>query len=371
MLDLNINDTAQTSSSDTSISSVVNGSPAIPADNALITRQLFPVSGLEAEKTSHGTEAESQWLNLSVPRAGAYTGGLVDEKAIMSATPPLMKAKKSRRGPRSRSSQFRGVTFYRRTGRWESHIWDCGRQVYLGGFDTAHAAARAYDRAAVKFRGPDADINFTASDYEDDLKQTKDLTKEEFVHIIRRQSSVLSRSSSKYRGVTLHNNVQWGTQLDNFLGKKDSNKGDGPVAETKFVPRTCHNNVSLANKNLDSAETHHNLDLNLWISPPSHSHDAASHLSGVKGSKDERYAPAGRKSPYYFSSWPGNHPGLAPNYEVTSYKEMEVQVVPSRGNSNRVWQANRQVVDTLPLFSTAASSGFPCTSRTFQPPSYR
>ena len=123
MLDLNINDTAQTSSSDTSISSVVNGSPAIPADNALITRQLFPVSGLEAEKTSHGTEAESQWLNLSVPRAGAYTGGLVDEKAIMSATPPLMKAKKSRRGPRSRSSQFRGVTFYRRTGRWESHIW--------------------------------------------------------------------------------------------------------------------------------------------------------------------------------------------------------------------------------------------------------
>jgi AP2-like factor, euAP2 lineage len=34
--------------------------------------------------------------------------------------PPV---KKSRRGPRSRSSQYRGVTFYRRTGRWESHIW--------------------------------------------------------------------------------------------------------------------------------------------------------------------------------------------------------------------------------------------------------
>lgn len=31
--------------------------------------------------------------------------------------------KRSRRGPRSRSSQYRGVTFYRRTGRWESHIW--------------------------------------------------------------------------------------------------------------------------------------------------------------------------------------------------------------------------------------------------------
>ena len=30
---------------------------------------------------------------------------------------------------------------------------------------------RAYDRAAVKFRGVNADINFTLSDYEEDLKQ--------------------------------------------------------------------------------------------------------------------------------------------------------------------------------------------------------
>ena len=35
----------------------------------------------------------------------------------------VQRSKKSRRGPRSRSSQYRGVTFYRRTGRWESHIW--------------------------------------------------------------------------------------------------------------------------------------------------------------------------------------------------------------------------------------------------------
>ena len=35
----------------------------------------------------------------------------------------VLSKRMSRRGPRSRSSHYRGVTFYRRTGRWESHIW--------------------------------------------------------------------------------------------------------------------------------------------------------------------------------------------------------------------------------------------------------
>ncbi|GAB2223926.1 hypothetical protein Drorol1_Dr00004671 [Drosera rotundifolia] len=130
-------------------------------------------------------------------------------------------SKKSRRGPRSRSSQYRGVTYYRRTGRWESHIWDCGKQVYLGGFDTAHAAARAYDRAAIKFRGVEADINFSLDDYQEDLKQQmSNLTKEEFVHVLRRQSTGFPRGSSKYRGVTLHKCGRWEARMGQFLGKK-------------------------------------------------------------------------------------------------------------------------------------------------------
>ncbi|EOA27476.1 hypothetical protein CARUB_v10023614mg [Capsella rubella] len=146
--------------------------------------------------------AGSEWLNLS-PMQG--------NKQEM-----LVMKKKSRRGPRSRSSNYRGVTFYRRTGRWESHIWDCGKQVYLGGFDTAYTAARAYDRAAIKFRGLQADINFIVDDYKQDFEKMKNLSKEEFVQTLRRASASLARGGSKYKNnymkndyIHLFQNRQW------------------------------------------------------------------------------------------------------------------------------------------------------------------
>uniref|UniRef100_A0A251VSZ6 Putative AP2-like ethylene-responsive transcription factor n=1 Tax=Helianthus annuus TaxID=4232 RepID=A0A251VSZ6_HELAN len=208
----------------------------------------------------------------------------------------IQQVKRSRRGPRSRSSQYRGVTFYRRTGRWESHIWDCGKQVYLGGFDTAHAAARAYDRGAIKFRGLDADINFNISDYEEEFDQMKNLTKEEFVHLLRRQSTGFSRGSSKYRGVTLHKCGRWEARMGQFLGKKAYDKAaikcNGREAITNFDPNSyeaelrsgktveiyvtffVYHSLSLvyfANHDLHiiSTENIQSMDLNLGIAPPS------------------------------------------------------------------------------------------------------
>lgn len=50
------------------------------------------------------------------------------------------------------------------------------------------------------------------------------LTKEEFVHVLRRQSTGFPRGSSKYRGVTLHKCGRWEARMGQFLGKKYDNK---------------------------------------------------------------------------------------------------------------------------------------------------
>nr|AAX47049.1 AP2-like transcriptional factor [Brassica rapa] len=145
-------------------------------NNPLVTHQFFPEMETSVGDDGGGGPGSgfprSHWFGVKFCQSDLATGSSAGKPATVAAVvEPAQPLKKSRRGPRSRSSQYRGVTFYRRTGRWESHMWDCGKQVYLGGFDTAHAAARAYDRAAIKFRGVEADINFTIEDYDDDLKQ--------------------------------------------------------------------------------------------------------------------------------------------------------------------------------------------------------
>lgn len=86
-----------------------------------VTRQLFPaesggaVSGFRTAPASVSSSSSSS----SAVRHRANLS-FVPPAEVKVSPPPV---KKSRRGPRSKSSQYRGVTFYRRTGRWESHIW--------------------------------------------------------------------------------------------------------------------------------------------------------------------------------------------------------------------------------------------------------
>ncbi|KAL8472856.1 hypothetical protein ACS0TY_029249 [Phlomoides rotata] len=131
-----------------------------------------------------------------------------------------------------RTSQYRGVTRHRWTGRYEAHLWDnsCkkegqsrkGRQVYLGGYDMEEKAARAYDLAALKYWGPSTHINFPLDNYEQQLEDMKNMTRQEYVAHLRRKSSGFSRGASIYRGVTRHHqHGRWQARIGRVAGNKD------------------------------------------------------------------------------------------------------------------------------------------------------
>lgn len=56
---------------------------------------------------------------------------------------------------------YKGVRFRAVTGKWEAAIHPSGRNIHLGTFDTAEAAARAYDAAARQHYGEFARPNFS------------------------------------------------------------------------------------------------------------------------------------------------------------------------------------------------------------------
>ncbi|XP_022950759.1 AP2-like ethylene-responsive transcription factor ANT [Cucurbita moschata] len=131
-----------------------------------------------------------------------------------------------------RTSQYRGVTRHRWTGRYEAHLWDnsCkkegqsrkGRQVYLGGYDMEEKAARAYDLAALKYWGPSTHINSPVENYQKELEEMKNMSRQEYVAHLRRRSSGFSRGASIYRGVTRHHqHGRWQARIGRVAGNKD------------------------------------------------------------------------------------------------------------------------------------------------------
>ncbi|XP_028773653.1 AP2-like ethylene-responsive transcription factor AIL5 [Neltuma alba] len=193
-----------------------------PADNTL---------GTVVENEIYDSELKT--IAASFLRGFAPAGGQAEPQQKQTQLIPAEPSpKKSVDTFGQRTSIYRGVTRHRWTGRYEAHLWDnsCrregqsrkGRQVYLGGYDKEEKAARAYDLAALKYWGPTTTTNFPISNYQKELEEMKNMTRQEFVASLRRRSSGFSRGASIYRGVTRHHqHGRWQARIGRVAGNKD------------------------------------------------------------------------------------------------------------------------------------------------------
>lgn len=61
--------------------------------------------------------------------------------------------------PRHNTSGYLGVSLHKRSQKWQANIRIEGKQTYLGEFESKEDAARAYNEAALKYRGQFAHLN--------------------------------------------------------------------------------------------------------------------------------------------------------------------------------------------------------------------
>ncbi|KAL1552187.1 hypothetical protein AAHA92_13016 [Salvia divinorum] len=218
---------------DSEASASNNGNNDLPMITNWLTNSPAPPHAAESSEAA-APAAAAQTLSLSMSTGSQSSSPLPNDAKLGNAAAEGGAAIES--VPRrsidtfgQRTSIYRGVTRHRWTGRYEAHLWDnsCRREGQSrkgrqGGYDKEDKAARAYDLAALKYWGTTTTTNFPISNYEKEIEDMKNMTRQEFVASIRRKSSGFSRGASIYRGVTRHHqHGRWQARIGRVAGNKD------------------------------------------------------------------------------------------------------------------------------------------------------
>jgi cation diffusion facilitator CzcD-associated flavoprotein CzcO len=110
-------------------------------DGRPTTQQLHTfLTGWPYADHQNGDGLDNQWANL---RPSTHGQNMFTKRLYKNST-----------------SGFKGVTRKKETGRWQAQIQANKQHRYLGYYDTAEDAARAYDAAARELFGDFARLNF-------------------------------------------------------------------------------------------------------------------------------------------------------------------------------------------------------------------
>ncbi|WZN63715.1 AP2-like ethylene-responsive transcription factor [Chloropicon roscoffensis] len=109
--------------------------------------------------------------------------------------------KRGRRGRKNGSSLFRGVTLNKQTGRWAANVYNKGKMHGLGHYKDEEMAAKAYDKAVIKFRGKDAYTNFPAEKYAEEMRSrgASEISVEKFIYQLRSEAKRQIKLQNKLR----------------------------------------------------------------------------------------------------------------------------------------------------------------------------